>query len=173
MVARFCAEVRGALLIIRSWYTDGALRLVRGPVKVVRATVQCGQSRHCPCSEPRFRRLMGLPWTNERPRRRGPSPSRLPCNGSRQSQGSRIHRFRPRRTGGRCARSHQRGTTKMEQIDRARNSVHRVKVIRSRCADSPSNVFNPVCPRYRGFVDNARGLGLSARIRGTEGPPQR
>ncbi len=50
--------------------------------------------------------------------------------GGRQSQGSRTHLCRPWRTGDRRARSHQRGTGKMKQINLPRNSLRRVKAIR-------------------------------------------
>ena len=45
------------------------------------------------------------------------------------TQGSRIHRFRPWRTGDRHARSHQRGKARMTQISPARNSLHDVEPI--------------------------------------------
>jgi hypothetical protein len=34
-----------------------------------------------------FRRVMGMPWTDERPRWRGPSPDRLSCHMVRQPRG--------------------------------------------------------------------------------------
>jgi hypothetical protein len=52
MVAGFGAGDRDALLVIRSWCTDGALRLGRGPVKSHRASVQGGPNWQFPCSEP-------------------------------------------------------------------------------------------------------------------------
>jgi len=52
MVPGFGAVDRGALLVIRSWCADGALRLGRGPVKSHRASVQGGPHWHFPCSDP-------------------------------------------------------------------------------------------------------------------------
>ena len=131
MVTGFGAGDRGALLVIRSWCTDDAPLLERGPVKSHRASVQGGPLWHFPCSEPAGSTSHGrVPRTDEWPRRRGSSPDGLPCHCDRQSQGSRIHLRRPWRTGDRRARSHQRGRIRMKQINPSRNSLHRFKAIR-------------------------------------------
>src|SRR5258708_3703132 len=52
MVAGFGAVDRGALLVIGSWCTDGALLLGRGPVKSHRASVRGGPNWQFPCAEP-------------------------------------------------------------------------------------------------------------------------
>jgi N-acetylmuramoyl-L-alanine amidase len=57
-------------------------------------------------------------------------PRQVVLSHGRTTQGSRIHRFRPRRTGDRRARSHQRGNVRMKQIGPHRNSPYRVKVVR-------------------------------------------
>jgi hypothetical protein len=130
MVTGFGAGDRGALLVIRSWCTDGALLLGRGPVNSHVPPSKADRTGISHVPNQLVRPLTGVPWTDEWPRRRGSSPARLPCHSGRQSQGSRIHRIRPWRTGDRRARSHQRGIIKMKQINPSRNSLHRFKTIR-------------------------------------------
>src|ERR1019366_4984047 len=78
MVAGSGAADRGALLVIRSWYTDGALLAGARPGE----KSSCLRPRRTELAFPMcrtrwFRRVMGMPRTDERPRWRGPPPTRL------------------------------------------------------------------------------------------------
>ena len=63
-------------------------------------------------------------------------PQQVALSLGRQTQGSRIHRFRPWRTGGRRARSHQRGNARMKQIAPHRNRFHRASRVIARTPGS-------------------------------------
>ncbi len=127
MIAGIGAVDRGALLVIRSWCTDGALRLGRGPVKSLRASVRGGPYWHRTRSEPIGSDNHGRAMDGRAAEAARTLPLQLPCHEGGQSTGSRIHRFRPWRTGGRRAPSHQRGGARMKQIPPHRNSRHHVE----------------------------------------------